>query len=428
MKPCGWLLQTRQRLCAVRVGQGAMGNLLYLVHRLPYPPNKGDKVRSFHLLQHLLKSHRVFLGTFVDDPEDLQHLPRLKELCPDLHVERIQPRLSKLRSLSGLMRRSPLTLGYYRHAGMARWVQETLAKHRMQASVVVSSAMVQYAQPASPAVPMLIDFVDVDSHKWAQYAGKHPWPLSWLYRREASLLAAHERKAAGMAKHSFFVSNNETAVFLNAAPECAGRVTTLGNGVNADYFSPDPHLPSPYSREEQAIVFVGTMDYWPNIDAVTWFVSHMLEPLRKACPQVRFHIVGRNPTVAVSALAGQAVSVTGTVADVRPFIQHAKVLVAPLRVSPGLPNKILEAMAMAKPVVTVPACSRVIGAGEGQGLLVASTGPEFVKQIQRLLADPQEAHRLGQAARQHVVQHFRWGAHLAGLDQHLAATFAQETP
>lgn len=394
-------------------------NLLLLVHRLPYPPNKGDKVRSFHLLKHLLQTHRVFLGTFIDDPDDEQHLPTLRALCPDLHVERIQPRRAKIASLRGLLSGAPLTLAYYRSAGLQRWVSEVAAQHPLQASVVFSSSMAPLAQSLAPGVPMLVDFVDVDSAKWTQYAPEHRWPLSWLYRREGRTLLAFERRVAAQARQSFFVTPNEVALFVGQAPESQGRVQPLCNGVDADFFQPAAAHASPFSADELPIVFTGAMDYWPNIDGVSWFVADMLPALRARWPQARFYIVGRSPSAAVRALAAADVVVTGTVPDVRPYLQHAAAVVAPLRVARGIQNKILEAMAMAQPVITVGSCADAIGANAEQGLLRAETPAEFVEALGPLLADAPARRALGDHARQYVLQGFSWQAHLAGLDRFL---------
>lgn len=403
-----------------------MGNLLYLVHRLPYPPNKGDKVRSYHLLKHLLQQHRVFLGTFVDDPADEAYVDNVRAICPDLHVARLNPRTARLRSLSGLLTHQALGLRYYQNAGLQAWVNQTLAANKMDATIIFSSVMAQYVSGTSGGTlpPMLVDFVDVDSAKWTQYAASHKWPLSWLYRREGERLLAYERAVAARAQRSFFVTENETALFRNMAPESANRVGVISNGVDADYFSPDPACASPFvgsgvHPEQIPLVFTGAMDYWPNIDAVTWFVQHILPILRQAWPQLRFYIVGRSPSPAVLALASNAVVVTGTVPDVRPFLQHAAVVVAPLRVARGIQNKILEAMAMARPVVASQSCVEAIDARPGEELVSAAEAADFVREIDALLKAPAWAAAVGQSGRQRVVQSYSWDAHLGSLDQYL---------
>jgi sugar transferase (PEP-CTERM/EpsH1 system associated) len=402
------------------------GNLLYLVHRLPYPPNKGDKVRSYHLLKHLQQRYRVFLGTFMDDPEDEQYLTTLQAMCPDLHVERLEPRRAKLGSLSGLFSGEALTLSYYRSSSMRKWVQQVAAEHQLQASVVFSSSMAQYAQPLTPQVPMLVDFVDVDSAKWTQYAPEHRWPMSWLYRREGRELLIYERSVAALASQAFFVTPGEVELFLDRAPECVGRVRSLSNGVDAEFFEPSPERPSPFGTDELPIVFTGAMDYWPNIDGVSWFVTDMLDKIRAKWPQARLYIVGRHPLAQVHALASPHVVVTGTVPDVRPYLQHAAAVVAPLRIARGIQNKILEAMAMEKAVITLDSCAEAIGASSEQGLLRAQSPEAFVAAIDLLLDEGDHAGALGRAARQFVLQGFSWQAHLSGMDAFLADACAPE--
>jgi sugar transferase (PEP-CTERM/EpsH1 system associated) len=402
-----------------------MGNLLYLVHRLPYPPNKGDKVRSYHLLKHLCARHRVFLGTFVDDPADEAYVDTVRALCPDLFVARLHPLRAKIRSMGALLTQEAQSLHYYRDAGLRNWVSQTLRDHPIDATVVFSSVMAQYAMNVAGNPPMLVDFVDVDSAKWTQYAANHRWPMSWLYRREGAELLAYERAVAASAKRSFFVTDNETALFLRQAPECAGRVEAVSNGVDSDLFASDASRASPFAPGESAcaqipLVFTGAMDYWPNIDAVTWCVHDMLPALRKLWPGLTFYIVGRSPPAAVLALAGDGVVVTGTVADVRPYLQHAAVVVAPLRLARGIQNKILEAMAMARPVVAARSCVEAIEARCGSELIAADSAADFVREIDSLLRQPEQALAIGLAGRARVLQAYSWDAHLCKIDRHLS--------
>ena len=397
-----------------------MGNLLYLVHRLPYPPNKGDKVRSYHLLKHLATRNRVFLGTFIDDPKDEQYLAAIAPLCADVHAARLNPRAAKLASLAGLLSGQALTIRYYQDAGLKRWVERTAASQKLDAVIVFSSSMAQYVK-SLPGVPMLVDFVDVDSAKWAQYARAHRWPLSWLYRREGERLLAYERKVAARARRSFFVTDNEAALFRELAPECAASIESMNNGVDAVYFAPDPNRASPFPAGHIPLVFTGAMDYWPNVDAVTWFVQEALPALRSAWPQLRFYVVGRSPAPAVLALASDSVVVTGTVPDVRPYLQHAAAVVAPLRLARGIQNKILEAMAMARPVVASRSCADSIDAQSGVELLTAAAPADFVSQVDALLRSSDMAAEMGRAGRCRVLQRYSWDAHLAGIDRHLRA-------
>lgn len=403
-----------------------MSNVLFLVHRLPFPPNKGDKVRSYHLLKHLAARHRVFLGTFVDDPEDATHVSTVRAMCADAHVARINPVTARLFSLTGLPMHQALSVRYYRDAGMRAWVSKTLLEQQIDVAVVFSSVMAQFLDdvPGVTNPPMLVDFVDVDSAKWSQYAASRYWPLSWLYRREGLLLLAYERAVAARSHRSFFVTEKEAALFCRLAPECSDLVEPLSNGVDADYFSPDPARASPFVgapflQGEISVVFTGAMDYWPNIDAVTWFVNDIFPVLLRTWPQLRFYIVGRSPTPAVWALASASVVVTGTVADVRPYLQHAALVVAPLRVARGLQNKILEAMGMARPVVASQSCVAAIDARSGEELISAVGSEDFVREIDALLKAPARAAAVGQSGRHRVVHSYSWSAHMAGIDRHL---------
>lgn len=397
-----------------------MANLLFLAHRMPYPPDKGDKVRSYHLLRHLQREHRVFLGSFIDDPADEQHVEALRALCPDLHLERIDPRWRKLASAQGFLRGEALSLSFYRHAGLRAWVRRVAREHELHASVVFSSTMSPFAAELLPRVPMLVDLVDADSVKWTQYASNHRWPMSAVYAREGRLLLAHERATVLQARQSYFVTPQEVELFLSLAPDCRDRVKPMGNGVNADFFQPDAALPSPFDADEQPIVFTGAMDYWPNIDGVRWFAEHMLPAIRARHPRARFWIVGRNPASAVQALASDAVRVTGTVPDVRPYLQHAAAVVAPLRVARGIQNKILEAMAMGQAVITVPSCAEAIGATGDQGLHRADTAPAFVQAVFDAFAEPAVRRAQGERARAFSIDHFGWAAHLSAIDADLA--------
>ena len=395
-------------------------NLLYLAHRLPYPPNKGDKVRSFHLLTYLAARHRVFLGTFIDDPEDDVHVDAVRAICAGLPVARLNPLVAKLRSARSLLGREALTLRYYGDAGLSRWVDETIARHDIGTAVVFSSSMAQYVEHR-PNLRMLVDFVDVDSAKWTQYAPARRWPMSWLYRREGACLLDHERSVAARAARSFFVTDHETALFRRLAPDSAGSVEAMGNGVDAQFFAPDANLPSPYEAGELPIVFTGAMDYWPNVDAVTWFAGEVMPALTAVWPRARLHIVGRHPTAAVRGLAGAAVAVAGGVPDVRPWLQHASVVVAPLRIARGVQNKILEAMAMGRPVVAARACTAALGIVADTELLGATTPADWLQSIGELLREPARAAAIGAAGRARVLESYDWTRRLSTIDAHLAA-------
>ncbi|OOC51309.1 MULTISPECIES: TIGR03087 family PEP-CTERM/XrtA system glycosyltransferase [Thioalkalivibrio] len=396
-----------------------MDDLLYLVHRIPWPPNKGDKIRSHHILRYLAQHYRVHLGTFIDDPADAAYLPELEGLCASVCARPLPRRRAQLRALSGLLSGEALSVPWYRDRELARWVRATLARQPVARALAFSSAMAQYL-PEGGGLTRVVDFVDVDSDKWTQYAPTRRWPMSAIYRREGRRLLAYERQVAQASDASLFVSPAEADTFREQAPEVAGRVHALNNGVDAAFFSPDAvAAPGPYAEGVRTVVFSGAMDYWPNVDAVIWFADHVLPALRLEHPGVEFCIVGSRPAPEVMALADRpGVTVTGFVDDVRPWIAHATVVIAPLRIARGVQNKVLEAMALARPVVASPQALEGLTAMAGREVIRAEAEPgAFLQAVSGYLRAPDPA--LGHAARTRVLADYDWARNLAHLGEFL---------
>ncbi len=392
-----------------------MEALLYLAHRLPYPPNKGDKVRSWHFLRHLAGRYRVFLGTFIDDPSDWKHVAALEPLCAGTHVEAIVPWAKRARSMAALLSGEALSLPYFRSRALSQWVKQIVRREQVTRAFAFSSPMAQYVLEM-PEVRCVVDFVDMDSAKWGDYATRRGWPASALYEREARCLLAYERAVAKRVEASVFVTDEEAGRFRREAPELEDRAIVIRNGVDSDYFSPAHHFESPFAPGERPVVFTGAMDYWPNIDAVAWFAGAVLPEIRARDPSVRFYVVGMNPDRVVRALASDAATtVTGRVADVRPYLQHARVVVAPLRVARGIQNKVLEAMAMAKPVVATAVAAAALSARPDE-LETASDAHGFASKVLALM-DPERGNALGRRARERMLKDYAWPASLRQLDE-----------
>jgi len=392
-------------------------DLLLLIHRIPYPPNKGDKIRSYHLLKHLALSYRVHLATFVDDPDDWQYVPRVEALCASSHFAKLNPLLARVRSLGALFGNRSLSLDYYRDASTKAWVDQTVGQHKISRVLVFSSAMAQYAD-AYPGMRRVVDFCDVDSDKWRQYAAQKSWPMNMLYRHEAQQLLAYERRVARDYDAALFVSQPEADLFRQLAPESVNKIGHFNNGVDTDYFSPLPASASPYRPDEQAVVFTGAMDYWPNVDAVQWFANEVFPRLRARFPRLHFYIVGARPSAPVTALGSlPGVTVTGTVPDVRPYILHADVAVAPLRIARGIQNKVLEAMAMASRIVVSPQALEGIDATPGAELMLADGADAFFAAVAALLETRNTT--LGPAARRRVETQYSWPSNLACIGERL---------
>lgn len=347
--------------------------LLLMCHRLPYPPNKGDKIRSWHLLKFLAQHYSVYLGTFIDDPEDWQYRAEVESVCAQVKVINLVGVMPKIRAVLGLVSGQSLSVPWYYNGELKRWVSQLIVQKKITAALAYSSPMAQYLLPHTSLLKQsVIDLVDIDSDKWAQYAQKKPWPLSMLYRIEARRLFSYEAHITEKFHRSFFVSSTEALHFRDMLPAFADKVSYYNNGVDTEYFKPDNYT-APFSGKSSVLVFTGAMDYWPNVDAVTWFAKKIL-PALQADIDVQFYIVGSKPNKAVQALAQlPGVVVTGRVEDVRPYIAHASAVVAPMRIARGVQNKVLEGLAMDRVVVTSSLGLEGIDAVPGEEVWIADT-------------------------------------------------------
>jgi len=390
-------------------------SLLFLCHRLPFPPDKGEKIRAFRILMHLARDFRIHLGCFIDDEADVPHVKALEPYCASLGWFRRSPRNDKFKALVGLLKGSPLTVATFASAPMQAWVNACLAREKPEAIFVYSSAMAQFV-PQRANARLIMDFVDVDSDKWQQYAKTARPPMKWVFQRESGKLLAFDRRVAAQAEASIFVSETEADLFRALSPETAIGTYAVANGVDCEFFSPAHSFPTPYQGIGPHLVFTGTMDYRPNTDAVTWFAEEILPKIQELRPEATFTVAGAKPTRSVLALgARRGITVTGRTADIRPYIAAADIVVAPLRIARGIQNKVLEGMAMAKAVITTSQGLEGIAAIPGRHLVVADTPDDFATAVQQMT--PERAEILGRAARRLMEDAYGWESQLAILDR-----------
>jgi len=397
-----------------------MANILFLAHRIPYPPDKGDKIRSWHILRYLAKTHRVYLGCFVDDPDDMKHVSVLEDYCAEVQCLPLNRRAATIKSLSAILSSSSLSVRFYKSQAMKKWVRDLLAREQIDYIYVYSSTMAQFVLIENRGdIPVLMDFVDVDSQKWTQYSRSKMWPLSWLYAYEGRALLREELRIASLVDESLFVSDAEANLFKALAPE-ARHVDAMPNGVDFNDFSPD-EWEAASLESGQHLVFVGAMDYWANREAVRWFAQTCWGELKKRWPKLSLYIVGSNPHADVLKLADTpGVYVTGRVDKVQPYLKAADVVIAPLRIARGIQNKVLEAMAMARPIVASPEAAEGIDVQNGQELLIADGAEAFIAAIEVCLKDSQKACDMAQKGREKAISSYSWDAQLARLSSLLA--------
>jgi polysaccharide biosynthesis protein PslH len=384
-------------------------NILYIAHRIPYPPNKGDKLRSFHQIKALAERHDIWCAAFADEPGERLYGALLHHWCRDVAILPLNRKWATLRGLLSLLRGGTITEGFYRDARMTRQLRAWAEAVDFDVVLVFSSGVAAYAAPLR-ADAKIVDFCDLDSRKWLAYGARMRFPRSLLYRTEGRRLARRERDWLNEFDHAALVSAAEKADLVQTADD-SERVAVVGNGVLLPAAS-DVHL-----SETKVVGFVGAMDYAPNVDAVTWFAEDIWPAVRAAHPEARFRVVGRRPTRAVRRLARHAgVEVTGEVAHVIDALSQWQVAVAPMRLGRGVQNKVLEAMAAARPVVLTSLATAGLSKRDTQCVVTADTTETFAAEVSRLLSDITLCRRFGTAARRVVAREHNWVREVAKLE------------
>jgi polysaccharide biosynthesis protein PslH len=336
--------------------------ILFLAHRLPYPPNKGDKIRSFRELAAMSRSHEVDLFSFYDQPEDADYFTDVRRYCRELYAEKVSWPRSRAQALLALALGRPFTPAYFHSPSMAQRIRQALESRHYDLVFAYSSSMAPYLESARH-LPRVLDMVDVDSDKWTQFAEHARPPASWLWSAEGRRLAASERLWAKEFSLTLLSTSAEAQIMEQASP--GARIEAFENPIDVKFFDPAVVETTPGIRALQPyIIFTGSMDYFPNVDAVTYFYREVFPAIRADIPNARFVIAGRNPSRAVRQLSSDSsVHVTGTVTDVRPYLRGASVAIAPLRVARGVQTKILEAMCMGLPVAASGKAAMALPAG-----------------------------------------------------------------
>lgn len=376
--------------------------VLYLTHRVPFPPDKGDRIRNYHLLRQLAARGNVWLACLADEPVPAETLTELNRLCKRLAVVPIGQFGRWANAGCSLLRGRSMSEGLFAASRLRGVIRDWTRQTRFRAAVVSASSLVPYLRrDGLENTPAFVDLVDVDSQKWLDFAAASRPPKRWLYRLEATRVRKLEASLPQWARAVSVVSRAEADVYDSFTGTQAATVAT--NGVDLDYFAAGG------GASGRACVFVGAMDYMPNVDGAVWFAREVWAGIRANFPEAVFRIVGRKPTMAVQELARlPGVEVTGSVPDVRPFVAAATVVVAPLRLARGVQNKVLEALAMGKAVVAAPPALAALGTTPGSELLAATTPTEWVEAVGGLLADSERCQVLGAAGRRYVERHHHW--------------------
>lgn len=389
-----------------------MARILFLAHRIPYPPNKGDKIRSWNFLNHLRKSHDVHLAFFIDNKDDKKYLDFLSERCASIMYAYAAPLYQKLVSLRAFFTGKSLTESAYPSRKIRRQVNHLINTQNIDLIFVYSAAPFAWLPSNITNIPIIADLVDVDSAKWAAYAEKSNFLMKWIYKREAETLEAFENVIAQQCHSTLLVSSDEAALFRNKLGNKRtpnDKIIGIPNGVNCEVFKPSVLRETRDANRECKLVFTGAMDYAPNVEAVLWFVDNVLHELSAKKLVVELVIAGGPIAPRVKELSQRNnITVLGRVPDMAAIIETADIIIAPLQTARGIQNKVLEGMAMAKPVIATSAANEGINANDGEAIIIANSPEAFARKIEMLINEPERAKLIGARAREYVKKEFSW--------------------
>ena len=387
--------------------------IFFVCRRVPFPPDRGDKITTFNEIRHLSTEHEVHVFCLGDGARDLGNIPGLRDYAASVTAVPVGALTIKLRALKALIAGEPLSVAAISEQKLHGAIRRKYDALQPDLIMVHSCNVAQYAEPF-PDVPRIMQFTDLDSLKWGQYAGRSRMPLKLIYAIEQRRLLAYERHIARSFSHSLVCTPTEQRDFERLIPGVP--VSLVGNGVDLDYF-----LPGGRPKRPGSLVFTGVMDYFPNVDAVVWFCNKVLPIIQTQIPEASFIICGSRPTAAVRHLAKRrGVTVTGRVPDTRPYLDGAEVFVAPLRMARGIQNKLLEALAMGLPCVVSSAVSSGTVPAE-DGILAADDLKEFAEHVVRLLRNDEFRAEMARKARVAAETNYRWDTQMECLDQVIAA-------
>ncbi len=393
-----------------------MGDILFLAHRVPWPPNRGDKIRSFNFLQKLTEAAPVHLACFADDKSEASASDPIKEKLASCEIV-IRDKPQWKSGIEALTSGKAVSLSSFESGALTGSIKQIIRNNQIDCIFVFSGQMAQYV-PADFYGRFIMDFADVDSAKFESYGAAGFGPMAWINRREGKLLKTFEEQIAKRADKSLFVSEKEAEFFRQRSGLGHDKVSAVGNGIDLNLYNSATAISIQKPTSGPMIIFTGQMDYRPNVEAVQSFAKEVMPIVLAEHSDACFVIVGRAPTESVRSLHGRGgVIVTGAVPDIQQWLKAADIVVAPLRIARGVQNKVLEAMAMGKPVVASAAAAEGIAAQHGKHFLIAKSAAEEAQQVSQLIKDRPFADQLGDAAKQLIHSCYSWDSQLSNLHE-----------
>jgi sugar transferase (PEP-CTERM/EpsH1 system associated) len=387
--------------------------ILFLTHRVPYPPDRGDRIRSFNFIKYLSERHEIHLISICfDEVPDEIVIREMKKYCKTVEIFPVKYKRNLLKSAFYLFTKIPLTIPMFYSKGLFQTLKKRCETEAFDLIYMFSSSIAPYTLNIQN-IPKIMDFIDVDSEKWLDYAKKSWFIKKWIYSREAHCLRRFEVEIERACQASILVSSREVSIFKQFSPHA--KIFAIGNGVEIQEFGKVISL----NGKNNSIVFVGVMNYMPNADAVKYFAQKIFPKILSKKPGTHFYIVGKNPTKDIKRLSDEIknVHVTGFVDNVKEYLRNAKVAVIPLRIARGIQNKVLEAMATGVPVVATKAAMEGIDAQPGKEYLLADNEDDFALKTIKLLEDRDLNQKIAQNAYHLVKEKYTWGKKVNDLEE-----------
>lgn len=403
-------------------------NILFLAHRVPFPPNKGEKIRTFHQLKFLSdKGHNISVLAPYEDPQELDFFKALQQqYCGSAVGVKLSNKFVRLGA--GLIKNKALSIANFYSPKLQETFDDTIKEKSFDAIICTASSMAEYIFKSSwlkdkPGPALLMDFMDLDSDKWRQYSERSGFPMKWVYQRETRLISQFEQQVAAHFDACFFITNAEKALFNEHGPK-TDNIYAIENGMDTETFK--PALQST-AHEQPVLLFTGVMDYAPNVDAVVWFVENVWAQILAKWPEGKFYIAGMSPSDKVNNLAKhKGIIVTGFVDDILPFFHQATIFVGPFRIARGVQNKVLQAFACGVPVISTQMGAEGIRCKDKESILIASTPQEFLQLIETLTNQEDLRHSIANKALEIIHQHYAWEGVLAPFDKILNQVVANK--
>lgn len=394
--------------------------LLVLLSRVPYPLEKGDKLRAYHLIARLARKHEIVLCCLSDTPADPAHIEHLRRFCAHIQVIRIPRWRILLKLATGLFSRLPFQVSYFHHANAQRAIDSTIREQRPDHVLCQLVRTTEYVRH-HPALPKTLDYMDTLSKGMERRTENAPFHLKPLFHAETRRLIRYENLMFDLFDHTVIISSQDREYIYHPLRD---RVTVIPNGVDTEHFSPQAQ------EATYDLVFTGNMNYPPNIDSVLFLVQKVLPLVRRVLPGTSLLISGVDPSPSVRDLSrtDPLVHVSGWVKDIRSSYASARIFIAPMQIGTGLQNKLLEAMAMRMPCITSALANNAVGAAPGRSILIGNRPEEYAAHIIRLLSDPNEREALAESGFRFVHDRFDWDRSAEALDALIQATPSREQP